>query len=965
MVLSVAAVASPAAAQPIDSADRTVDQTEVNAGGSTTVTLTVEVGEDADSISIQDSFDPEFAEVSNLNVEFQNGDGSTVFTNAENGSVTVAASADAGTTIVVTYDVTVVDEAPATHTISGEVVSGDQTVTPTGDTEVNVVEQVGPSITFDGQTSAGSSVNVASYNLGDNGSTVAVWSTDDAGNPDEVLGSVSPSSSSGSLNVALNQQISGTQTLVAAVHSGDTSTEILASDTAEVTVETPPGDAEVVDGGTFFVGQVLYTNAYDTGDQVVLRDGDGTFQSDVPVEDGTVTLRTANRNEGIFQLTSPTGPTIEFELVEQDYDISPSEVEVTNEGDGAAAEITVASNRGTYTHVLSSESLSASDLQSVLGTGTIGPEGETLLVSGTVDQTLAADFTGVPAGDYQIDFGVTDTTASDTVNVSVEAAAPGQVTFDSDTKVIQEQLGDRARIPLSFQNSDTAQLELGSDDLRWRVSLTVTDADDDGSATVLVNTDNIRQTGTVFAAAGDDTVSNVEVLTGGQFTSPDRRIAATAYPMSVSVNGDETDVATLSLQDPSQVERSLSVSRARAGLSFEDALANQEESSTVASSDWVVMELQAAGIFGYIGEDAAADLAAGEDGVSLSISETSLDRNEEGDSVDPSVFVTSVDEASNTITLAAKVNEANGFEIGETYRATFQVAEANPYVDAAVTRSVQFTTAPRAVSIDFAGDRLRVQQAASQTISGSTTMATGTQVTVTIRSTGESVEGGQPFLRSKTTTVQNGAWSVDFDFGDIPPGQTFTVAVRSAGASDDAAGVVTQAASVSMSSQISQNGQVLLVDSVFLPNAGFVTIHDETLQDGETLGSVLGTSRYLPPGSHEDVRVTLDEPIEETQNVIAMAHQDTNGNAVYDFVDQEGGADGPYTLGGEAVTDDAQVQIPTEETPTATPTATPTETPTETPTDGDGDGDGAPGFGLGIAVLALLAAALLAARRRE
>jgi PGF-CTERM protein len=50
---------------------------------------------------------------------------------------------------------------------------------------------------------------------------------------------------------------------------------------------------------------------------------------------------------------------------------------------------------------------------------------------------------------------------------------------------------------------------------------------------------------------------------------------------------------------------------------------------------------------------------------------------------------------------------------------------------------------------------------------------------------------------------------------------------------------------------------------------------------------------------------------------------------------------------------------PTTEPPTDTPTDTPTESPTPTPEDGQ------PGFGIVVALLAMLGAALLAARRFE
>jgi len=42
-------------------------------------------------------------------------------------------------------------------------------------------------------------------------------------------------------------------------------------------------------------------------------------------------------------------------------------------------------------------------------------------------------------------------------------------------------------------------------------------------------------------------------------------------------------------------------------------------------------------------------------------------------------------------------------------------------------------------------------------------------------------------------------------------------------------------------------------------------------------------SAYLEAGVHEDVRVQLDDPLQNDDTVFAMAHRDTNGNEAYDF----------------------------------------------------------------------------------
>ena len=145
------------------------------------------------------------------------------------------------------------------------------------------------------------------------------------------------------------------------------------------------------------------------------------------------------------------------------------------------------------------------------------------------------------------------------------------------------------------------------------------------------------------------------------------------------------------------------------------------------------------------------------------------------------------------------------------------------------------------------------------------------------------------------------------------------------------AGAQTQqgSASVTIEDQPS-DGQTVIVDSVTLPEGGFVVIHDaESLEEGEVVDSVIGVSTYLEAGTHEDVPVTMGQELDTAEvDVVAMAHMDTNGNEVYDFVTSEGELDGAYTSGGAAATETPGVtETETEMTATETP-AMGTETET-------------------------------------
>lgn len=83
--------------------------------------------------------------------------------------------------------------------------------------------------------------------------------------------------------------------------------------------------------------------------------------------------------------------------------------------------------------------------------------------------------------------------------------------------------------------------------------------------------------------------------------------------------------------------------------------------------------------------------------------------------------------------------------------------------------------APPNGSIDYDGERLVVEQTNGASISGTTTLANGSQVTVRVRSS----DSGNPFLRQAVATVgANGSFDATVDFAEVERGTEFTVSVR-------------------------------------------------------------------------------------------------------------------------------------------------------------------------------------------
>lgn len=91
-------------------------------------------------------------------------------------------------------------------------------------------------------------------------------------------------------------------------------------------------------------------------------------------------------------------------------------------------------------------------------------------------------------------------------------------------------------------------------------------------------------------------------------------------------------------------------------------------------------------------------------------------------------------------------------------------------------------------------------------------------------------------------------------------------------------------------------GVTVNVASAYLPEGGFVVLHDERLLNGDALASVIGNTAYKNPGTYEDLRIPVDpKQVSDGGNtIIAMPHRNTNRSRKYDFVTSDGKEDPPY-----------------------------------------------------------------------
>jgi len=465
------------------------------------------------------------------------------------------------------------------------------------------------------------------------------------------------------------------------------------------------------------------------------------------------------------------------------------------------------------------------------------------------------------------------------------------------------------------------------------------------------------------------------------------------------------------------------------------------QSSEVAEEDTLVVELNAEGLGGQVAAaDDPSDAFTGNDGVFLVVAEENAASNQDRFYLDvdgPGVeFINNQENDTYYVVIDTQRAQSardgssmprgaysvdfvkvGGNNDGGTFADYFEegdfpsdieesaifpnfgegvVSPFDPYQDQneQQLRSVDATVVPRQASFDRVdpdGNLRVVGYENGSTVSGQTTLAPGSEFIVQLQNESS---GDRSFLiRTQTDVSADQTWSIQAELGDVPiendtmfrataqeSGQVI-VSDSQAGLEGYVPGILTGASTVTIEDQETA-GNGVTVSSVYLPQGGFVTIHDASLQDGATFDSVVGSSQYLPPGMHENVRINVDIPQDQAeQTLIAMPHQDTDEDQVYDFVTSDGANDAPYTTLDESaiVTDSATVTNVNAATPTATPTdeptATPTDEPTATPTDEPTDTPtdeptatptptpGQPGFGFAVAIIALAGAALLALRR--
>jgi hypothetical protein len=226
-------------------------------------------------------------------------------------------------------------------------------------------------------------------------------------------------------------------------------------------VERADADAVTSDGGTYWVGQTLYADAFDADSTVDPRRGTPTDDSGLAGlafadGDGEVALPTDSRTAGKHYLTDGQGRTVTFRLVRQALSVSFDDRTASNRGPDARATLSIRTGRGTsplyLTMIAAGRAVDGTAFRSIVGEGRtadVDDDGndEAIRLSVNASDSLTLDFSNRSAGTYSLVATVPDTTARATANISVGSSGPG--TADFATNVVTG-IGGVVAIPATF-----------------------------------------------------------------------------------------------------------------------------------------------------------------------------------------------------------------------------------------------------------------------------------------------------------------------------------------------------------------------------------------------------------------------------------------------------------------------------------------------------------------------------------
>lgn len=372
---------------------------------------------------------------------------------------------------------------------------------------------------------------------------------------------------------------------------------------------------------------------------------------------------------------------------------------------------------------------------------------------------------------------------------AVGIATQNDTAVTLDESVVTATRGEVATLTLNFTgDAEDARVTLGvSEDVSFEVTFTVRDADGDGTAVVRWNT-----------AASDGPDAGLSVAGADEFVDGptvvddvDDPVESAEYLVSVVETGTglETDLGAVVVEDWRLGNLTVHTAPASDGP-FADAAAVEEVASspevgeTIAvadhAQDWVILRLEAPALAVVLDED--PDPLAGSGAVSLNVTETNdtVEMNQVPTTLGPDANATVLRAGENVVYVVFSAAELLGADAGPGAEFVANVTVSDEHELVSTNQSVEttFRLVEGQASFDLADGTL-APAAENATVTGTSTWAPGTELSLHLRSTDAS-DGATPFvLRADGIVVaDDGTWNATVDLSEAAPGQQVTATLH-------------------------------------------------------------------------------------------------------------------------------------------------------------------------------------------
>ncbi|MDZ7730352.1 MAG: BGTF surface domain-containing protein [Natrialbaceae archaeon] len=754
---------------------------------------------------------------------------------------------------------------------------------------------------------------------------------------------------------------------------------------------------------------VTYNNTQEASDHLDIDEED---LNETGVTGDFVVIDSDALESGAHHLNSSSGQ-MSFDIRVQSLTTEWDDETITNVGGETTLDID--SNRAQFQAGISADGLDHNDLMEIFNESVFAHSEDEDIVYVNATGSFNANFDDVDPGTYDFTVHATDTTAEDTASIEV---LDEEISYDFG-KINTTGQGDVANLTMSLENADKAALQVGVwDDFFYEVGLNITaDEDYDGEEfAIQMNTytaggggineelNNTDSDDLVFSTDHDDISIDVvyrmigadqnlspmffgptdAVDTGSQFQGllaqgSHELLLGAEWNMS-TINASATDpefadsaedTTFLTITEASEPGAfTVNAAAANEDIVGEDNLeeATISQADSIANGDSMVAIVEDFGMEGMVDYIVENRSLSNGDNIGKAFAEAAnVTFQIKPDDLPPTAdhawntsgpepgkalpgnlraYALNVDDYDGDLMVEldyGKIftdDEERGLDV--TFAADSNIAFSELDGENENLRQSQHIELEEAW-VEFDPETAQVPNSEEAEVSGTTNLAPGSEIRVRAYSAGA-------FTENIDATVEvdddgNWAWSTIMDLSAGTPGSSFTLDVSGPhGVESEMEPTLTQAGEVQPASfQISTDvpSSVAPGDDASL-SVTVTNVGDEegdsnytVMVDGEEVDSQMLT---LASGGENMSEYTLDTAEEGTIEWEVMTDDDSASGSVEVATPDEpsdGGDDGNQTDGGDDGGDD------------------------------EGEGDGTPGFGIAIAIVALLGAAMLALRRQN